>query len=332
MGIRITVTALLVAAAVVVGCAHPQQHRSGSGTIVLRDGSSQRAWLGVQLEDVTSRLKDRKSLSVERGAYVQDVVEESPAEKAGIEPGDVIVKFDGSTIDDSNDLMKAVKKTQPKTEVKVDVMRKTERKTLAVTLGRQHASRSYSYNFNMPSIPRIPAMPRIPGRPFAFHMSMRDDLSGLDVEKLSNQLADYFDVPGGMLVTSVEHGSDADHAGFKAGDIITKVDGHSVRDLDDLVEGINDAKDSTAACEVKRKGSMLTLRMPAGGDDRDDDGDEDDDASSSGSLRMPDRHWDGGVWEDDGASLREKLRGMKDELRQNIREFTRKLAHKLSEL
>ena len=99
------------------------QVRSRSYTFT---GSGDGTRLGVMLEDVTSRLKSREKLSVDEGAFVSDVVEESPAEKAGIQEGDVITSFGGKAIKDGQDLILAVKHASSDEPVAVALSRGTE--------------------------------------------------------------------------------------------------------------------------------------------------------------------------------------------------------------
>ncbi len=151
--------AVLMIAVVTLGCGQTM-----SRTYVYKN-SSRQGWLGVELQDVDSHLKAKKHLDVDEGAYVSGVVDESPAQKAGIEEGDVITKFDGKTIDDSEDLMNAVRRVKPKTEVKIDVVRGKDRKTLTATIGKNSEPRSYSFNFNDGEV-----TPRIPNGPFQLHL------------------------------------------------------------------------------------------------------------------------------------------------------------------
>jgi len=277
---RVIVSVILIASAITIGCAR-QDH---NGVYVVKE-RKQHAWLGVQLQDVSSRLKEREGLATDEGAYVSEVVDDSPAEKAGFEEGDVIVKFDGTTIANSNDLTRAVGKTPPKSEVKVELFRKSEKKTITVTLGKQRAPEAYSYRFEMPSVPRMPRMPRMPQ--FRMHVFTSDESYGLEVQPLNKQLGEYFDVPSGkgLLISKVEEDSKAEKAGFKAGDVITKINGHTVRDVDDFHEVLSDTKDSSATFDVMRKGKAMSLSMKV---HRGDDDDEDDDDYSA-NICTPDQ-------------------------------------------
>lgn len=241
--------------------------------------SKKKGYLGVQLEDVTKRLKEKKNLTVDAGAYVQEVVEESPAEKAGIEAGDVITKFDDREIKDSDDLVKAVQRAKPGADVKLELTRKAERKTLTALIDRAPRGESYSYNFRMP---RLATPPRAPRMPHGFTFTMSNEFHGLEVQELGKQLAEYFQAPNGrgVLASAVERGSSADRAGIKAGDVLVKVGGVMIRDVDDLREAVDDARaGKEVACDVIRQGKSVSLTWKIDRDD-DEEGEDDDDGAA----------------------------------------------------
>jgi S1-C subfamily serine protease len=239
--------------------ARPQHH-------YVYNEQSGRGWLGVEIQDVTGRMASEKHLSVKSGAYVGRVEDDSPADKAGIMEGDVIVKLNGMSVEDSDDLVRALERAKPKSDAKLEVVRGDAHKNLTATLGRSPGSYSYSYSYSYP-----PSMPRMP---FHFNFSMGNDFDGLVVQEMSRQLADYFEVPGhrGLLVTEVEKESGAETAGFKAGDVIVGVGGSDVADLSDLRDALRKAEDdSTVACSVIRKGksAKITWRVTEMGDEDD---------------------------------------------------------------
>jgi serine protease Do len=275
---------VLVIASMVAAAAPSQTH-------VYSWSSDSHGYLGIQLQDVTKKLKEKKSLTVDKGAYVSNVVDESPADKAGIKEGDVIVKFDGKDIQDSDDLLEALRKSKRDSEVKIDVVRQSDKKTLTATIEKAPRSYGYGYGYGysphivMPKMPKMPRMPRGAMHGFAFSMGF-NNWNGVQVQELSRQLAEYFEVPGGrgLLVTDVEKGSEGEKAGFKAGDVIMKLDGSTVRDPSDFADAIRDAKkESDLPCDVVRKGKAVSLKWHVTRDDRDDsegwDSDDDDDTS-----------------------------------------------------
>lgn len=241
-------------------CGHKLDDGSRPSAHVTFVSASARGWLGVSIDDVTPRLARKKALSVEEGAYVTGVEDGSPADDAGIRKGDVIVAFDGKTITDGDDLIEAVRRTKPGTEVSITVMRGNERKTLTATIERRREPRVYS--FRMPPLPRIER----------FGLSRSAVLYGLTVESLNKQLGEYFGAPNGrgVLVKSVKRESEADKAGFKAGDVIVAVGKYSIADVEDLMDAFDRFEDGEKAeVEILRKGATQKLTLTIRNDDRD---------------------------------------------------------------
>ena len=312
--------ALLVAALgfmSTVGCARQRTY------ITTFKDQGKRGWLGVQLQDVTGRLKEKKHLTVDAGAYVTDVVEDSPAEEAGLKEGDVIVKLDGKEIEDSDDLTKAVQRTKPKTEVKLDIVRGSEKKSLTAKLGRSSAPRAFSFDFDGHDAPGIPRTPMGP------HLFYQNETNGLEVQSLSKQLAEYFEVPDreGLLITSVEKGSSAEKAGFKAGDVLTKVESDRIRDVDELRDALRDNEDKDVKCIVIRKGKStnLTWHLEA----EDDDG-LSYDIPTPHAMPYHVRPFRMGPLHLNLDNLKEEMRDLKRHLKENMLEFKRDIRAEVS--
>ena len=167
--------------------------------------SSQKGWLGVSIQDITSEMKKAMVLDSRDGALVSDVVKKSPADSAGLKEKDVIVQFDGKKIGDASDLTEAVGETKPGTKVDVVVVRKGEKKTIGVVVGKQKSA-----------FTAIAVGPR--GRSnFTFFGGQ--SMQGMSLRQLNEQLAQYFGVTegSGVLVWEVAKGSAAEKAGVKAG-------------------------------------------------------------------------------------------------------------------
>ena len=287
---------------------------------------NKKGWLGVEVQDVTQRLKEKKHLTVDAGAYVSDVVDDSPAEEAGIKEGDVIVKLDDKIIDDSNDLTRSVQRIKPKTGVKVEIVRGSDKKTLSAKIGKGSTPMAYSFGFgdhDLPSLRRTP---------MHLHFFSQNEMNGLELQTMSKQLSDYFEVPdrNGLLITNVEKGSSAEKAGFKAGDVLTKISGDGLRDMDDLHEAIRDNEGKDTKCDVIRKGKPITITWHIEAED------DEDDLSYEGivpraspnvhpfRLEIPRFH----LRELD--HLKEDLRDMKRQLKENMLELKRNLRDDLA--
>jgi serine protease Do len=298
-----------------------QTHRQ----IIKVEKKGKRGYLGVEVQDVTRKFKEKKNLSVDRGAYVQSVVEDSPAEDAGILKGDVIVKFADETVNDGEELTDAVRATKPKSEVKVEINRKGEKKTLTAVVGKIKAPQAFSFNFNDGEPGDMPDPPKITKR-LNMRIFSESEMNGLQTQSLTKQLGEYFGAPNGrgVLVTEVEKGSDADKAGFKAGDVITKVAAHSIDDIDELREELSDMERKEAPFEIIRGGKSMKLTMKIEEEDS-----EDEDDSSGNILITPGRHslmtpeniFSGQIHLN---ILKERLNHLGSKIRSNIRKIEQK--------
>ena len=213
------------------------------------------------------------------GVHVDAVDADSPAERAGVRAGDVITEFDGERVRSARQFTRLVQETAPGQRVSLSVQRAGQRQALQVT--PEDRVTSWAPNIDADEIRReversleglrdLPHMIDAPG--FRFRMESptgpRGRL-GVQVERLTPQLEAYFGAAeGGVLVAEVTQGSAAEKAGLKAGDVITAVNGTSVRDAGDLVEELREAG-AGAQVEVRvvRDRATITLKAtlePAG--------------------------------------------------------------------
>jgi serine protease Do len=192
-------------------------------------------WFGGQI-GVTVR-------DAESGGVVVDQVREgSPAEKAGMKEQDVIVDFDGERVRSSRQFSRLVDETAEGRTVKMTVQRDGQRVALNVTPEARQFGRVTPVpfeRFRMPERPSLPAMPRT----FEFDREILPEIEiyssragrlGVQIEDVQDQLAEYFGVKNGVLVTSVAKDAPAARAGIKAGDVITKINGETVEDTRDV--------------------------------------------------------------------------------------------------
>jgi serine protease Do len=219
---------------------------------------SKKGWLGVSTSDMTPKLAKSMHVKTNEGALVKSVMENSPAEEAGIKEDDIIVAFNGTKIIDADDLLESVRKTRPGTSVSIMVTRGDQKKTLKATLEKAPQW------FASPVVPHVPSVPHFRITPPRFAMSSSLNAFGLSVRDLNNQLGNFFGAPGGrgVLVEEVEEGSTADSAGFKAGDVIVKIQNDSVAHAHDIWNALDDMNGSeTASVEVIRKGNSQKLSL-----------------------------------------------------------------------
>ena len=206
----------------------------------LKEGKVVRGWLGVMIQKITPELKDKLDLKDEKGALVADVTAGGPAEKAGIQRGDVIVSFDGKEIKEMNELPYMVASTPVGKSVDVEVIRKGEKKRFQVELGELKEERQAEVVTE--------AKPKL----------------GMTVEEITPELAKNYGLSetSGVVVVQVEQGSPAAEAGLRAGDVVLEIDQDRVEDVrtfNGKLEGYK--KGDTILFLVKRQGATLFLTL-----------------------------------------------------------------------
>lgn len=149
----------LLVAGISCGVAH--SHDQEDETIIIRK-HDRGGFLGVSTQDMTPSLADSLKTSTETGALVKEVVDGSPAEKAGVKENDVIVEFNGEKIEDRWDLLEEVRSLKPGTDATLVVARGDRRETLKAVLGKEPASARRALVPHVPDIPVHPLPPRMP--------------------------------------------------------------------------------------------------------------------------------------------------------------------------
>lgn len=166
-----------------------------------KHGVVRRGWLGVAIQDVDKALAESLELDKPQGALINAVEVDSPADRGGIEPGDVIVKFDGHAIIDADDLPHIVGMISPDSKVKAEVVRQGKVKVLKITVGALDGEETEITAEN-PS---------------------KSDRLGLLVQSLDEAELRALNLRGGVAVNEVKLDSAAANAGIKAGDIIVQL-------------------------------------------------------------------------------------------------------------
>ncbi|MEC7191133.1 MAG: PDZ domain-containing protein, partial [Pseudomonadota bacterium] len=205
-------------------------------------GRTRRGWLGVFIQEVTEDIADSLGLDSAKGALIASITESGPADEAGLQAGDVIIRFDGKDVVKSRDLPRIVAETPVETTVDVVVVRGGDRKTLSVTLGELEQAENGGLlsqslakeKTNDTSIENI----------------------GLTVAPLTEELAEKFDLDTGetgIVVVDVTEGSPAADKGVQPGDIIRRLNQSAITSVDKLIEGIASAK------KEGRKGVLMLI-------------------------------------------------------------------------
>ena len=272
--------AALAAAAGMGAAVAPVVHGQGATVHVERSPRAVQVFTGGSRIGVSIREVDDNDLKGAKlpglaGAVVEDVVEESPAEKAGLRKGDVIVEFDGERVRGVRHLTRLVQETPDGRPVPVVVLRDGQRTPVSISpresgafgLGfegfrsLERLGREFSYDIPARPVPE----PRAKAAPYVWRfdelLGRGSNRLGITVDTLSPQLADYFGTKDGVLVTTVNDGSAAAKAGMKAGDVITAINGSTINDASDLRRRLQDLEDGAEfTLSVMRDRKPQTLK------------------------------------------------------------------------
>ena len=191
---------------------------------LIENGKVERGWLGISMESVSPKFAEELNLDTPRGVLVKVVGPKSPAQKAGIQVGDVILTFNEQQVQDSHHLKHIVGATQVGKSIEVTVIRESgEAERLTVKLGRRTQETLASL---APDV-EFPIMEQ-PERE-------EEKLAGLQVQELTPELAErygYSSGEKGVIVTEVERGSNAEKKGIKPGYLIQELEWMPVDDLE----------------------------------------------------------------------------------------------------
>ena len=221
-----------------VGFAIPSNMADRIMTDLIARGYVTRAWLGVYIQELDSETAEALEMESRNGALITDVVEDSPAEKAGIQEGDVIVQFNGKSISDPSNLKNVVSLTAPESSNKVKIFRNGSPKTINVVLKE------------------------LPDSPNKLSIKNNDDkdIFGLKLKKVNRSLKDKYDIEDSgdfLVVIGVDQNGEGYDKGIREGDIIKNVGTKrvtSVKEFNRLVE------------KSRKKGTVLILvKKPNGG-------------------------------------------------------------------
>lgn len=195
-----------------------------------KNGKVTRAYLGVLMQDVDRNLADAYKLPKPEGALVTQVAPNSPAEKYGIKAGDVILKFNGSSISRTSELVNYLNRTTPNQTIQLEVLRDDKARTINATLSTapdDTPAKAQAGNSNT-------AMRKGP-------------ILGVAIRGLNDAELSQLGIKGGVLIQDVNRGGLAAQSKIMPGDVVTQINGKKVLNVNEFVEAVAELKNNTVA-------------------------------------------------------------------------------------
>jgi serine protease Do len=214
-----------------MGFAIPSNMAKDISESLIQHGKVVRGYMGVNIQDITPEMaKSLKLKGQAEGAIVTDVVPGGPADKAGVEQGDIIVQYNGNKVDDVTKLRNMVAATSPGDSAKLTVLRKNKEIELSMTVGDLVKAQKEA------------------------ELQVGDELMGVAVQKVTPQIAKDMGLKKatGVIITTVVPGSVAEQQGLEKGDIIYRVGNSEVNDPGEFNKLIAEA--------AKEGGALLLVR------------------------------------------------------------------------
>lgn len=209
---------------------------------ILKHGKVTRAYLGIVPQDVTPAIAKAFGVKEFTGALIGDVTADSPAQKAGLKNGDIILELNGKPVNDANELRMNISMMAPGTAVNLKVLREGADRSVTATLGElptEHATAEKQDS------------------------DTKSELSGISVQDLDARTARQVGVPAntaGVVVTKVDPSSAAADSGLERGDVIQEVNHKPVRNTSDFESAMRTSKDQTLLL-VNRQGSTIYVAV-----------------------------------------------------------------------
>lgn len=200
-----------------IGFAIPSKMVKDIATMLIKDGKIERGYIGVSISNLTNELKD--IYTSEYGALILNVEENSPASKAGIKRGDLIIEIDDEKVKDANDLKNIVGNKTPGKTIEVKFERNSKIKSTNILLANMDKSLNTENKY--------------------------DNIKGLNLEEITDIVRQKYQIPShikGVLIAGVKAGSPAHELGFMPGDIIVQIDQMSIESFKDVKKALKGKK------------------------------------------------------------------------------------------
>ena len=205
------------------------------------NGKVTRSYLGVMLQDIDRNLAEAYKLPKPEGSLINQVTPKSPAEKAGLKSGDVILKINGSSISRTSDLLNVLNRVAPSQTVQLEVLRDDKRQNISATL--------------------ITAPDDTPVKAEATPVR-KGPVIGVSIRNLTADETSRLKLKGGVLIQDVRAGGIAAQARIQPGDVITQINNKAVNNSEDFVKAVSDLKNgSIARVSLIREGQSAIVCM-----------------------------------------------------------------------
>ncbi len=250
----------------------PRARSASNRSIVIRKTGS--SYLGIGVAEIDAERAKALNLKEVHGVEVKSVDSDSPAAKAGLKEGDVVLEYNGQRIEGTEQFVRLVRETPMDRQVKMQVWHSGAPETVTATIGHRADSFSFhtgdgdldAFTVEVPPMPPMPPMPDMPSMaeiaPMDILRSARSGMLGIECETLGSQLAGYFGVKEGVLVRSVNKDSVAEKAGMRAGDVILKVNGETITSVHEITSLVRTARAKrTFPVVVMRDKKEVTLTV-----------------------------------------------------------------------
>ena len=205
---------------------------------LISDGKVTRGWLGVQIQDVDDGMAKALELDDRNGAIISQVIQNSPAEDAGVKEQDVIIEVDGEKVNDSSNLKNLISSGRPNDKTKLTVIRDGREKYLTVILGLRPGEKELAETYR--------------------YGEKLFDILGLRVENFENRDPKNLDYVNGVKIVEVKKDSPAFDNNIKRGDIITEMGKTNIKEKDEYdLELESYSKGNTIMLRIVRNGNPL---------------------------------------------------------------------------
>jgi Do/DeqQ family serine protease len=230
-----------IGASVGIGFATPINLVKEISDQLISKGKIVRGYLGVYPQEITQDIKDAMNLNSTEGVLLGEVVDNTPAAKAGIKAGDVVIKFDGTKITDVQQFRRVVAEYEPGSEVQIEVIRDGENMTFTAKLQEmpdQVASKSEEQNDETEEI---------------------KSWLGIKVRNMTSEEKSNTKISAGVIVDQIESGSVADQSGIQEGDVVLKIDKYEIASTKDFSSAANALENANKPILFRLKRGSVSL-------------------------------------------------------------------------